>query len=408
MNIKKIALWKIILGTLVLLSIPTLFVFSLERYTTSNHDYCMTCHYKMWGKDFLVHSNIHPDSVRCPQCHAAHAEIIPKEYSAHAERINPNCVRCHEEILEKEDVQGFKYNIMGIYIPHKFHLQEVGAVCTDCHLNIKHDKFRPVTNRPRMDTCYDCHDKETTPCDQCHQHGSGEILAGLPKTDTLDKADCDTCHNGFEEATMPFYGVRFPHKRHWAQGLACDTCHSNASMHGQIVKSREECMQCHHVGQERECLACHSLEDQFRHGVANAEVPGEPDVMADMVDCESCHAAIAEGHKREAVLEACGSCHEDGMSLAVTEAQEKAKAGIAELEGLLKEGRAKAKTVADTSRAEVDILIERVEKSLATLKDDRSRGFHNEAYTAHLMEDARNALERVISWQNGGEPEAAK
>jgi hypothetical protein len=390
MKIKNIALWKVFLATLLLLALPVLFVFSLERYTTSNEDYCMTCHYKMWGKDFLVHSNIHPDSVRCPQCHAAHEEIIPKEYSAHAERINPNCVRCHEEILEKEDVEGFK------------------ALCTDCHFNIKHDKFIPVTNRPRMDTCYDCHDEETTPCHQCHQHGSHEILASLPRTDTIDKGYCDTCHSGFEDTTIPFYGVRFPHKRHWAQGLACDTCHSNANMHGEIIRTREECMQCHHVEQERPCLTCHSLENQFRQGVANTEVPGEPDVMADMVDCEGCHVTIAEGHKREAVLEACGSCHEEGMSLAVTEAQEKAKTGIAELEGLLKEGRAKAKTVADTSRVEVDILIARVERSLATLKDDRSRGFHNPAYTSHLVQEAREALEQALTRQDAGLKEKDK
>ena len=66
MNINKIKPWEVIVGTLVLISIPSLFVFSLERYTTSNEDYCLTCHYKMWGTDFLVHSNIHPDSVRCP------------------------------------------------------------------------------------------------------------------------------------------------------------------------------------------------------------------------------------------------------------------------------------------------------------------------------------------------------
>jgi hypothetical protein len=78
------------------------------------------------------------------------------------------------------------------------------------------------------------------------------------------------------------------------------------------------------------------------------------------------------------------------------------------LEGLLKEGRAKAKTVADTSRVEVDILIARVERSLATLKDDRSRGFHNPAYTSHLVQEAREALEQALTRQDAGLKEKDK
>ncbi|MDX1765105.1 MAG: cytochrome c3 family protein, partial [bacterium] len=171
---------------------------------------------------------------------------------------------------------------------------------------------------------------------------------------------------------------------------------------------RDECMQCHHQAQERPCLTCHSLENQFRQGVANPDVPGEPDVMADMVACDDCHAAIGEGHKTEAVLETCGACHDEGTSLAVVEAQDGAKSGIAELEELLPEARAKAKIVANTFQAKASVLVARAEKSLETLKEDRSRGFHNAAYTALLIEDARNALERVISWQETGEAAEVK
>ena len=46
MNIKKIKLWQVLVVLVILGSIPTAFVFSLERYTTSNEKFCMTCHDK--------------------------------------------------------------------------------------------------------------------------------------------------------------------------------------------------------------------------------------------------------------------------------------------------------------------------------------------------------------------------
>lgn len=398
MNIKKISPWKFILGTLVVLSIPSVFVFSLERYTTSNEHYCMTCHYKMWGKDFLTHSNLHPDSVRCPQCHANHDEIIPKDFSAHPERINPNCVRCHKKMFKKTDTEGFRNNVMKINIPHKFHLQEVGALCTDCHFNIKHDKFRPVTNRPRMETCLECHDKETTPCSKCHARGAEEVLAALPRTDTIQRKACEKCHAGFASIPLSFYGLEFPHQTHLNQGLDCGACHSNRTLHGQIVKSREDCMGCHHQDTERECTGCHGFEKRFRRGLALSALTGKPDPMADVVTCDVCHAGIAEGHSREAVLETCATCHEEpGFKNKVGEIQADTEASIQKVEELLGKARNVAPDLPEAGRQQVQPLIDRAEKILKTLKRDRSRGFHNAGYARLLVKDAEEGLKKAVS-----------
>ncbi len=68
-HIPKLKL-KTLLILLPLLSIPTLLVLALENFTISNQQFCLTCHYQMWGEDFLVESKVHPDQVKCPECHA--------------------------------------------------------------------------------------------------------------------------------------------------------------------------------------------------------------------------------------------------------------------------------------------------------------------------------------------------
>jgi len=142
----------------------------LEQYTTSQRQFCMTCHYKQAHSEFWRSSKVHPENVKCPQCHAKPDEFIPRGYSAHSERVNPNCIRCHKDIPKTNEQKGFKTNPLNIKIPHKFHIEEVGAKCTDCHSNIAHDKQNPTTNRPKMTTCFDCHEEEDSKksCLKCH------------------------------------------------------------------------------------------------------------------------------------------------------------------------------------------------------------------------------------------------
>ena len=406
MNINKITPWKFILGTLVVLSIPTVFVFSLERYTTSAEHFCLTCHYKMWGQDFLVHSEIHPDSVRCPQCHANPKEIIPKNFSADPERVNPNCVRCHGDMFKKIDTHGFKYNIMDINIPHKLHLQDVGALCTDCHMNVKHDKFHPITNRPRMESCFDCHDNETTPCSKCHQRGAAEVLASLPRTNTIHRKECEKCHEGFAGIPIPFYGSNYPHEKHLSQGISCSECHSNSQMHGQIIKSREECMQCHHQSTEKACIECHTFENDFRQGVALKEVSGDPDVMAEMVTCDVCHSNISAGHSKDAVLQSCAMCHEDAETIQQVEfIQTRTEVSVRRIEDLFIDTKRFVENQPAADLKEIRPLLAVSEKIVETLKSDRSHGFHNAPYTDLLLQRAEEALGKIVNYEEPAQAE---
>ncbi len=398
MKIKHIKPWKILIGIFIVTIIPTVFVILLERYTTSNENFCMTCHYKMWGKNFLVHSNIHPDSVRCPQCHAKHNQLIPKDFSAHPDRINPNCVRCHQEMSRKSDTEGFRFNVMKIQFSHRLHIQEVGVVCTDCHYNIKHDKFRPVTNRPRMESCFSCHDRETTSCDTCHRRGVPELLSSLPRTTHIERRTCEKCHPGFEEKPISFYKMEFSHEKHRVRESTCPTCHNNATLHGRIIKSREACMKCHHQESGKECSHCHLFERRFRNGTLLKDFPGKPEPMAEVVACGTCHSGIAEGHSKKAVLSTCVLCHEEkGIEKKVEQIQKRTTEGVKRLTSLLQQSRKVVETLPEVSQREAEPVLRQGEKILEILRKDRSHGFHNPAYSSLLLKNTGESLQQLVS-----------
>lgn len=379
LKIPKIRLRYFLIALPFVLSVPSLFVFALERFTTSDQRFCLTCHYQMWGKDFLVDSKIHPPEVRCPECHAVEHSLFlpPKDFDSDPRRVNANCIRCHEEMLEKADVEGFKYNVMKIKFPHRFHLQEVEAICTDCHYNVKHDKHIPQTNRPRMVACFECHDQETTSCLQCHPKGEHLLLSLLPRHETIDKPVCDQCHEGFEGRVQKIHSdQRFKHPKHLAAGVSCDTCHENRTRHGTIVKEWNQCMDCHHREEARACVDCHAVQVAMRAGQV-AGVEGEPDVMAEDVDCDVCHDGVREAHDPQAIRRTCVDCHEDEILAKLDAIQQGVAAELARIGGRVDalEGEPSPDT-ADARRI------------IETLRNDGSRGLHNGRYAAVLLRRA--------------------
>jgi len=387
-RIPKIKLKTFLIALPFILSIPTFFVLALERFTTSDYRFCLTCHYQMWGKDFLVQSKVHPPEVRCPECHASeHLPVIPpKDFSAHPSRVNENCMRCHAEMVEKEDQKGFKFNVMKIKFPHRPHLKDYGAICTDCHYNVKHDKHVPVTNRPRMVACWACHDKETTSCLKCHPKGEHLLISLLPKQRTVSKQVCDRCHEGFENRVQEKYGIDFKHTGHLAAGIACSTCHDNEVRHGTIVKSRDECLSCHHKKVKKDCTGCHKIQLAVREGRAIAGITGTPDKMAGFVECAVCHAGISEGHSLEAVKATCKGCHDDSAIKSLDDIQKEVSADIDEVARLYEKLDDKLQPEA-VSIAEV----------LTTVKKDGSRGFHNPEYIKKALKLADQKVTVMVN-----------
>lgn len=176
----------------------------LPRFTTSGPAYCLTCHSSGETPDMGGPSQVHPgyDQVSCTQCHAQPGQFVVVEgyrggFSAAPERVSTNCQRCHQDISTKPESE-FRYNPLGIRIPHQFHLEFAGARCTDCHRNIAHDLAQPPTNRPRMEYCYQCHDSRTTSCAQCHAAGlpspsKAPVVATGGASESYAKM-CAACH----------------------------------------------------------------------------------------------------------------------------------------------------------------------------------------------------------------------
>lgn len=163
-------IWFIVgVGMLPLLAIPAV---ALARYTTSSPPYCTQCHGTGETPVTALRSMVHPrtDQVACVQCHAKPGQIVfegyVKGFMAEPERVNQNCVRCHQNITTTNDQEGFLFNFFEIRVPHKFHLQ-LGATCVTCHSNVAHDFQVPPTNRPRKEVCSQCH-AATAACSKCH------------------------------------------------------------------------------------------------------------------------------------------------------------------------------------------------------------------------------------------------
>lgn len=157
--------WIILLiFILVLAALPGL---ALVRFTTSHPSFCLSCHQNQEPSARWLPSRAHPSSVVCSDCHSQPSSIWRRPFSASSKLINENCRRCHPSLPQKE--QENLDNVRIIKISHKSHTQK-DLSCLECHSNIQHDALNPRTNRPRMETCYKCHQAHprTQACDHCH------------------------------------------------------------------------------------------------------------------------------------------------------------------------------------------------------------------------------------------------
>ncbi len=157
--------WVFIIAILLILAaIPGL---GLVRFTTTHPFVCLSCHQNQDPREMWLPSRIHPASVTCTDCHTKPGEIFPRKFYASDDLMNTKCLNCHPTIPRGEQVD--LQNIRIVKISHKLH-GEKKALCIDCHRNIEHDTLSPRTNRPRMETCYQCHQAHprTQACDKCH------------------------------------------------------------------------------------------------------------------------------------------------------------------------------------------------------------------------------------------------
>ncbi len=387
----------LILGFNVAIMLPT--------YTTTKEGFCITCHYEQTYSEFWRESDVHP-RIDCSQCHATGHELIPsinifplkprKEevgFSAKVDRINPNCRRCHGNLIRNEPTH-YKYNVWKIEIPHQFHVNLLDDSCISCHYNVYHDPKVPSTYRPPKEACFKCHKREKTSCVKCHPKGA----IPLPRIAETSHSTCNKCHRGFLDSEIKIYSIDFPHRRHLPRAVTCNYCHLNKNKHGEIILDRARCIGCHHKKTESECATCHRIQHRFIKGSALAGEVGESDPMAGEVGCTGCHENIAQGHFPQKIRQSCLSCHGPGYDEIVEQWQSEISERIRRAKRHLLVLRAKFRHLKTDVPKEIASKVKAAETMIDLVERDKSMGGHNFLYAKGLITKADDYLVQVKKW----------
>ncbi len=161
---------------------------------------------------------------------------------------------------------------------HKYHAEEVGATCTDCH---KAAESQQATDNllPDMQGCYTCHDAETE-CTVCHKNPEQAIV--YPRITT--------------------YVAKFSHQQHLMKSDSCLACHGGVNLSENVLDKHlptmKECMACHPLTSQTDyCYSCHNQTDLLKP--ADHHLTWKKD-----------HGIVASDQKSE-----CATCHQDQSCL---------------------------------------------------------------------------------------------
>lgn len=204
-------------------------------------------------------------------------------------------------------------------------------------------------------------------------------------TTTSIPGDCANCHTGVERSVVDFNGRPFDHGKHVeGQGAACADCHSNATQHGQLVKTQAQCNACHHEAKRvaaTECAECHAEVAAIYDG--SFEGSGTPDIMADAdVSCQDCH--LADGKILKPQLSACVDCHDEEYAETGAEWRTEVTGLLAEVQTLLQAVPASGRSSAEYQKAQ---------RVAAALTRYGAGGIHNYELSSGLLLSSRKALQ---------------
>ncbi len=377
----------------------------LPTYTTTKEGFCITCHREQNYSEFWRKSEVHP-RIDCSQCHTTGHELVPSidifplkprkaevGFSAKVDRINPNCRRCHEDLIQNEPTH-YKYNPLKIEIPHQFHVELLENSCISCHYNVYHDPKVPSTFRPPKEACFECHKREKTSCAKCHPKGA----IPLPMMAETSHSTCNKCHRGFLDAEIKIYNIDFSHRRHLPRAVTCNYCHSNSNKHGEIISDRAGCIGCHHEKTDSACATCHRIQDQFIKGVAQIAVEGKSDPMAGEVGCNGCHENISQGHSPQEIKQSCLNCHGTGYDETLEQWQSEISERVRRAKRHLLVLRAKFRHFKTDVPEEMASKVKRAETMIELVQGDKSMGGHNFLFARELIMKADDYLLEVKRW----------
>jgi hypothetical protein len=147
---------------------------------------------------------------------------------------------------------------------HKIHAGQNKIDCKYCHVSVERSRHATI---PALNVCMNCHSLVKTDSKWIQQIRKA-YSEGRP-------VEWVRVHE------LPDY-VYFPHKRHVAKGVACETCHGN-------VKEMEQVYQFAPMNMGW-CLDCHRGKTTPRNVMAQV-YPGvkNPQGPVATIDCNACH-----------------------------------------------------------------------------------------------------------------------
>jgi len=155
---------------------------------------------------------------------------------------------------------------------HKYHAEEIGAICTDCH-PAGESELASDNLLPDMDGCYTCHDEEEE-CTYCHKDPDNAIA--YPR--------------------ITEYIAKFSHKQHAQKDVECEACHEGVAesdnIHDKHLPSMQDCMTCHPLTMSADyCYVCHDKSEDLKPADNNLSWNKDHGLASytDQSSCESCH-----------------------------------------------------------------------------------------------------------------------
>jgi len=201
---------------------------------------------------------------------------------------------------------------------------------------------------------------------------------------------CLNCHQGIDETVAPAFGMNFPHKKHVVvQNLACDTCHSNAKRHGELIAPKAYCTSCHHQDPQKDCASCHGLQKTIYQGGSLGEVKVAKSPMAEAeTGCQACHVGKDKKIVRPTSAP-CVECHDKTYEKTLADWRAGFQAKRDEIRTALR--AVNRLTLPETQKAELAA----AEALLAALDQDGSLGVHNHGFADEAL---AKTLAKIKSW----------
>ncbi len=209
-----------------------------------------------------------------------------------------------------------------IIFSHQLHVKQQEIGCLECHQKALKSQHVQDVLVPEMQTCYNCHDEEETPCSACHTNpdepATAKRLKGFksrfPHQLHVNREgnNCLACHQGVASATTTTQ-FHLPSKEN------CNTCHQGAD----VVENQLQCFTCHTPGMNF-LPTSHRLNWQKDHGLvkqtedqtcshchkqsfcSNCHHGDNLDRQAHPLNFRFTHGLLAKGNK-----ENCLTCHQE-------------------------------------------------------------------------------------------------